>query len=164
MSESEVPILRDQLNLATWLYIGALFQALLFLVYPSRLIATPVLILMFYKIFRTGLLWLGVVVDKRRSKVRFGRMTAQIVEEDGSLPKNGTNKEIVVFILGASSNKYVLENFIDVRLLCPLTSPLRSPVLGSLDPEFNEAGNMFIAMLEDMAVNGGKWGCKTPEN
>lgn len=100
-------ILRDEFQLTTWLLTGASIQAVITLLYPSRISALPSLLMILYLISQNLLLRLSMSQNLKLGyeDVRLGRSTAQIVEKDGSLLETGCNKEIVVFLLGARSNQ-----------------------------------------------------------
>jgi hypothetical protein len=98
-------ILRDDFKLSTLLYTGAFLQALLFLAYPYRVVALPVVLIIAGLVTKNMLIRFNFLHDPSLDKVYRGRATAQIVNGDGSLPENGCDKEIVVFLLGSCTNK-----------------------------------------------------------
>ncbi len=98
-------ILRDDFKLSTLLYFGAFLQALLFMVAPHRGVAMPALLMMAGLVTKNLLMRWGMLRDTSLDRVYLGRTTAQIVNDDGSVPENGCDKEIVVFLLGSSTNK-----------------------------------------------------------
>jgi hypothetical protein len=86
------------------LYTGAFIQALFFVVYPRRVVALPVLLVIAYLVSKNLFLRWGLIRDPSFDRIQ-GRMTAQIVDKDGTVPKNGCDKEIVVFLLGTCTNE-----------------------------------------------------------
>jgi hypothetical protein len=80
-------------------------QALLFMVYPHRIVAFPVLVTIAGLVTKNVLIRFGLIRDPSLDRVYMGRTTAQIVNDDGSVPENGCDKEIVVFLLGSCTNK-----------------------------------------------------------
>ncbi len=98
-------ILRDDFKLSTLLYTGAFLQALLFIAYPYRVVAVPVVLIIAALVTKNILIRVNFNHDPSLDNVYRGRMTAQIVNDDGSLPENGCDKQIVVFLLGSGTNK-----------------------------------------------------------
>lgn len=98
-------ILRDDFKLSTLLYTGAFLQALLFIAYPYRVVALPVVLTIAGLVTKNMLIRFNFLHDPSLDKVYRGRTTAQIVNDDGSVPENGCDKEIVVFLLGSCTNK-----------------------------------------------------------
>jgi hypothetical protein len=98
-------ILRDDFKLSTLLYMGAFLQAVLFLIAPHRIVAMPVVLTIAGLVTKNMLIRFGFMRDPSLDRVYVGRTTAQIVNDDGSVPENGCDKEIVVFLLGSCTNK-----------------------------------------------------------
>jgi len=105
MSAIPHTILRDDFKLSTWVYFGAFLQAVIFMVAPHRIAAVPAFLMMAGLITKNLLIRWGKVRDPSLDRVYLGRTTAQIVNDDGSVPENGCDKEIVVFLLGSCTNK-----------------------------------------------------------
>ena len=105
MSAIPHTLLRDEFKLSTLVYIGAFLQALLFMVAPHRLVAMPALLVMAGLITKNMLIRFGRIRDPSMDRVYVGRTTAQIVDDDGSVPETPGDKGIVVFLLGACTNK-----------------------------------------------------------
>jgi hypothetical protein len=98
-------ILRDDFKLSTLLYTGAFLQALLFIAYPYRVVALPVVLTIAGLVTKNMLIRFDFLHNPSLDKVDRRRTTAQIVNDDGSVPENGCDKEIVVFLVGSSTNK-----------------------------------------------------------
>jgi hypothetical protein len=98
-------ILRDEFKLSTLVYFGAFLQALLFVVLPHRIVALPAVLMVTGLVTKNLLMRWGMLRDTSFDRVYTGRTTAQIVNDDGSVPENGSEKEIVVFLLGSCTNK-----------------------------------------------------------
>lgn len=98
-------ILRDDFKLSTLLYTGAFLQALLFIAYPYRVVALPVVLTIASLVTKNMLIRFNFLHNPSLDKVDRRRTTAQIVNDDGSLPENGCDKEIVVFLVGSCTNK-----------------------------------------------------------
>ena len=105
MASMPYQILRDDFKLSTLLYMGAFIQAVLFLIAPHRIVAMPVILTLAGLVTKNILIRFGFIRDPSFDRVYVGRTTAQIVNDDGSVPENGCDKEIVVFLLGSCTNK-----------------------------------------------------------
>jgi hypothetical protein len=105
MSPSALSRLREDFKVTTWLYTGAFLQALIFLLYPSRLVALPAILSIVYSVSQNLLLRFGIIRDPSFDQVSLGKFTAQLVENNGSLPSSSGDKGLVVFIFGARSNQ-----------------------------------------------------------
>jgi hypothetical protein len=105
MAPMPYQILRDDFKLSTLLYMGAFIQAVLFLIAPHRIVAMPVILTLAGLVTKNILIRFGFIRDPSFDRVYVGRTTAQIVNDDGSVPENGCDKEIVVFLLGSCTNK-----------------------------------------------------------
>ncbi|KAF4637386.1 hypothetical protein G7Y89_g684 [Cudoniella acicularis] len=128
--------LRDDYKLTTWISLGAFLQSLLFLLYPRRIVALPAIFFIALLAFKGLLLHYGPLPNRIHSKVRLGRMTAQVVDEDSSVSK-GSSKGVVIFLLGARSN---------------------DTMRGIFTPGYKESGDLFGAMWRDLSANREKWG------
>ena len=105
MGSSLLAVIRDQFKLSTWLLIGALMQSLLYHLLPLRIASLPAAILLALQVIKTTLMSKGLLHDTSLDNVLPGRRTAQIPNEDGTMPDKAADKEVVVFILGARSNQ-----------------------------------------------------------
>jgi hypothetical protein len=97
--------LRDEFRLTTWLLMGASVQALLVILYPSRWVVLPALSVVALRITSNLLRRCGIMHDPSYDTVHLGRTTAQLLNKDGSVPINRSDKEIVVFMLGSRANQ-----------------------------------------------------------
>ena len=98
--------LRDDFTLTTWMLIGACIQSILFLVLPLYVAVLFTGIFSAARIVKFVLTSRKILVDPDLTHVRYGRYTAPIPSENGSLPLKASEAEVVVFILGARSNQY----------------------------------------------------------
>lgn len=98
-------ILRDDFKLSTLLYTGAFIQAAIFLAFPYRIVALPAFLTIAGLVTKNILMRFNLLHDPSFDRVYMGRTTAQIVNDDGSVPEKGGDKGIVVFLLGACTNK-----------------------------------------------------------
>ncbi|KAH8751525.1 hypothetical protein BGZ57DRAFT_951197 [Hyaloscypha finlandica] len=137
MAPMPYQILRDDFKLSTLLYMGAFIQAVLFLIAPHRIVAMPVILTLAGLVTKNILIRFGFIRDPSFDRVYVGRTTAQIVNDDGSVPENGCDKEIVVFLLGSCTN-----NAID----------------GRFDSDTLEVRDMFGDMWKELSDNREKWG------
>ncbi|KAJ8066260.1 hypothetical protein OCU04_005342 [Sclerotinia nivalis] len=111
MALPSLNIVRDEFKFMTLLYTGAFIQALFFVVCPHRIVALPAILVIFCSVAKNLLQQFGLLPGKTFSDLRKGRWTAQLVNADGSIPESGDGKgkSVVVFLLGARSNRYVLD-------------------------------------------------------
>lgn len=105
MNPQALSVLRDDYKLSTWLYLGAFLQAMLLIIYPSRVVAIPALLMIAYRVAKNLILRCGIVRDPSLDKVRQGKTSAQVINRDGTIPERPSDKDIVVFILGARANE-----------------------------------------------------------
>ena len=61
---------RDNFTLTTWLFVGALMQGALFLVYPDRLVILPALLVISLRVFKNFLSGWGFIPDPSSKEVR----------------------------------------------------------------------------------------------
>ena len=87
--------------------MGAVLQSVLVLVFPIRVALLPAVVVLLLRSVNTALVHAGFVRNPYLAVTKLGRWTAPILEQDGSVPEKGASKEVVVFIVGASSNQYV---------------------------------------------------------
>ena len=132
-------ILKDDFTLSSWIYLGAFLQSILFLLYPYRIVVLPSILALSYRIIATCLMQAGVVQDPLIGKAIQGRTTAQVVNIDGSIPKESSGNQIVVFILGSSSN---------------VAAQGRLRLDGG-----QEVRKLFSEMWHGLSKNKEKWGC-----
>ncbi|KAE9379470.1 hypothetical protein N431DRAFT_327642 [Stipitochalara longipes BDJ] len=137
MSAIPHTILRDEFKLSTFVYFGAFLQALVFMIAPHRVAAMPALLVMAGLITKNILIRFGRIRDPSIDRVYVGRTTAQIVNDDGSVPETPGDKEIVVFLLGSCTN-----NATD----------------GRFDAETMVVRDMFGDMWKELSDNREKWG------
>ncbi|KAH6663747.1 hypothetical protein B0J14DRAFT_608988 [Halenospora varia] len=137
METDDINILRDNFKLSSLIIIGAFLQALLFLVYPSRIVTLPVLGIITYSIFEFLLQYSGTLKDPFYVRVRRGRRTARVVNVSNIAPNNAKSQGLVVFILGVRLNE----------------TPL-----GIFAPDFDIVGKYIESMWKDADANHDKWG------
>ncbi|KAF4633152.1 hypothetical protein G7Y89_g4970 [Cudoniella acicularis] len=87
MAPQVLTALRDDFKADTWLYTGAFLQALLVLIYPNRIVVLTAVLIIAYRVGRNYLLRWDVILSPGNKKTRFGRMTVQLVNKDGSIPE-----------------------------------------------------------------------------
>lgn len=104
-------ILGANFAITTWLLVGAALQSILVLVLPTRVALLPAVFLLLLRLMSTALVQAGLVRNPYLAVTRRGRWTAPILEQDGRVPEKGAGKEVVVFVVGASANQYVLDFF-----------------------------------------------------
>lgn len=101
------PLGKEDFRLTTWLLIGASLQSVLLLVLSRNLaILVTAFVLgsrMVAGVFRTY----GYLHDPSTEGVRYGNHTVRFPNEDGSIPSKPSEKGVVMFVLGVSSNQYV---------------------------------------------------------
>lgn len=156
MALPNLTFLRDDFRMTTWLLTGAALQCLLFLMLPKYVALLPSLLLVAARVATTGLISYGILHDPILDRVKKGRFTAQIPHEDGSAPEKAGEKEVVILVLGARSNQYVLEM---LRWRQKLWLTPISPK-GRFAPGYMEVGHLFRRMWQDAAKNRERWGCK----
>lgn len=147
-------------SIATWLAFGAGLQLL------SQSWLTPSLsywLPLLYLIHRIA----KVSIDSYRvftgtfTNVMFGRWTATLPEPEASSPITATSDGVVMFLLGARINQYILlltsrkrDQVDSTFLIC------RSP-LGKLAPGNAELDKMFKDMWVETEKNRVKWSCES---
>ena len=131
--------IKDDFRFSTWLYLGALVQSLLFLLYPRRIVALPAILAILFRVFRTLAIEAGLLKDPLQEKALVGRSTAQVVNRDGSMPAKGAQNQVVVFVLGSHPNRAGQGRM-------------------RLDGSF-ELTALFNDMWKELAQDRDKWGC-----
>ncbi|KAH8650951.1 hypothetical protein BGZ60DRAFT_421143 [Tricladium varicosporioides] len=137
MAADDIHILRDNFALSSLIFVGAFFQALLFLVYPSRIVTLPVLGIIAYAIVKLLLQYSGILKDPFYVGGRRGRRTARVVNDGDMTPNIAKSRELVVFILGVRLN---------------------DTPLGILAPDFGNVGKFIESMWNDADTNYSQWG------
>ena len=100
-----LPILvRNHLSLSSILLLGAAIQCLLSSILPMRYAITPALLLLSLRFISNALIARGIVRNPYLDGNLHGRWTASLPNDDGTIPQTTGDKEVVVFIVGASSN------------------------------------------------------------
>ncbi|KAI4129406.1 MAG: hypothetical protein LQ338_002246 [Usnochroma carphineum] len=143
----------------TWLLIGGCLQCLLALVLPLRLIILLAALLLAIRLAlstrKTDKPLQSALPFQR--DIRKGRWTAQIPHEDGSVVQRGSETEVVVFVVGASSSQYAssLLEFQSAGLgeLTPDYSPMKLQT-----PEFKQLTQYFRGMWDEVESDRQKWG------
>lgn len=86
--------------------LGACLQFFLTLVLPTYVAFLPAATLLAARAIAASLRITSPQQPPTPSNVYQGRYTAQIPSEDGSIPQKGSQAEVVLFVIGASSNQY----------------------------------------------------------
>ncbi|PSN61252.1 hypothetical protein BS50DRAFT_625507 [Corynespora cassiicola Philippines] len=128
--------LRDDLQMSTWILVGACLQASLLIFLPPRVAIAPSFLLLLTRLFIFLFTRQGLLPDSSLKDSRLGKYTAQIPQHDGSFSKEPSDQDVVVFILGAQSNH----------------------VQGRFAPNFLALGDAFGDMWRDLAKNREKNG------
>jgi len=100
---------RDQFTISTWLALGALCQATLFLLF-GRLAFLPALLLILYRTADTFLVAVGVKRNHELDGVILKKFSAQYPDTAGNFGNTPANQEIVVFLIGGRINQFVHSN------------------------------------------------------
>ncbi|MCJ1388490.1 hypothetical protein MMC18_001337 [Xylographa bjoerkii] len=127
---------RDDLRLTTWLLVGACLQSLLVLSLPRYVALLPAALVLGTRFLVTLLMTQGLIHNPGSYGVHQGRMTAITPLNNGSVSRNTSDHEIVLFIVTSRS----------------------SHALGRFAPGYIAAGDYFQAMLEEAGRNHEKWG------
>ena len=98
---------RNNFSLVTWLLIGACIQSIFVLLLPQRVAILLAVVLLAGRYIKTALMSKGYLHNTSTDNVVVGKMTAPILNEDGSVPEKASDKGVVCFVIGASSNEYV---------------------------------------------------------
>ena len=100
-------VFRSSLSLTTWLLIGACIQSVFVLLLSRRIALLPAAILLAGRYIKTALMSKNYLHNTSLDNMVAGKMTAPVLNEDGSVPEKAGDKAVVCFIIGASSNQYV---------------------------------------------------------
>lgn len=122
---------RDDLRLSTWILLGACLQSLLVLLFPRFVALLPAFTVLVTRIIIGALKNEGLLSHTGFDKVRLGRTTAQIPNQDGSFSATPADKDIVVFIIATRS----------------------SHPKGRFGPGLYQTNNYFTQMWKDLAAN-----------
>jgi heme-degrading monooxygenase HmoA len=95
--------LRDQLDLSTWICIGAVVQGLLYLAI-GRLSLTPAIALMLWRIFDAWAQATGLKHNTYMDGVMLQKTSAQFPDEEGNFGNKPANQDVVVFMIGTRYN------------------------------------------------------------
>ena len=98
-----ISLIRDDLQLTTWLSLGACLQSFLILLLPAKYAMLPAAAVVGYRFTKTALMTVGLIHDTTQDKVLQGRFTAQLPPVGSEQKK--ADEEMVVFIIGARSNQ-----------------------------------------------------------
>ena len=96
-------IMKTNFELSTLIAFGMCLQMLAFLVLPGRVAVAPALLLLFYKFLyaRPSNVADNWLVDERW----VGKMSANVPNEDGTMPEKGAANGVVCFVVGAQINQ-----------------------------------------------------------
>ncbi|KAL9105667.1 MAG: hypothetical protein Q9187_008671 [Circinaria calcarea] len=136
MSASKLNIIRDSFSLTTWLLAGACLQSLLALLLPTRVALLPAVILVTVRLINGALITRGYIRNPYLDGTFRGRSMVPMPGETELASEKSSNKEMVVFIVGASSNH----------------------PLGIFAPGFKELGDLFQNMWIDAEADRAKSG------
>lgn len=130
-------VLRDQFAVSTWLLIGALIQGLahLFLPYRNIVLVLPLILFFTYKIANTALILTGVLPNPLMSNVVPYRTTPIFPNANGVQEKTDS-QTICAILLGVVSHH----------------------PLGMLGHGFNEVGDRFEAMVQELSADASTHG------
>ena len=142
---SSTPFLRDQLDINTWLLIGAILQCAISLLPLSNSIKlTPALCALTYKVIDTVMISYNLKANPMMDKVITHKQT-------NSFEKDDSFDGFVVFIIGAQINQFVTS----ISSCC---SRISSSPRGFAAPGGKEIGGYFFSMIEDLEKNAVQWG------
>ena len=133
---------RDEMALSTWILWGACLQSLLVLILPFYVAVMPAILVLGTRLVYSTLQIQGLLPYSGSERVNYGRMTAQIPNEDGSFPAAPSDKDVVVFIIATRS----------------------SHPKGRFAPGLEEITDYFRKMWQDLSANREKWGCMICRN
>lgn len=105
MSASKINTIRDNFSLTTWLLAGACLQSLLVLLLPTRVALLPAVILLTVRFVHGALITRGYIRNPYLDGTFRGRWMVPTPGETESASEETSHKEMVVFIVGASSNQ-----------------------------------------------------------
>ncbi|MCJ1370258.1 hypothetical protein MMC20_001470 [Loxospora ochrophaea] len=115
----------------TLMLAGACAQSVLSSLLPRRLALLPAILILTTRLIKTLLISTRSIPNSYENRVVKGRFTAQIPNDDGTPAEKPSNKSMVVFVIGVSSNH----------------------PLGLLAPGFRDMGDSFFKMWDDAAAN-----------
>ena len=99
-----LPFLMNSFTLPTILLTGACLQSALSLLLPFRYAFLPAFFLLLLRIANTALISFGYTRNTYEDKIKTDKWTAQVPGKDG-VPEKASDKGVVVFVIGASSNQ-----------------------------------------------------------
>ena len=146
-------IVRNNFSLPTLLLAGACIQSLITLVFPFRYAILPVFAFLAGQIVYTAITSLGYVNNPYMRHVRGGKFTAQIPNADGTISQKASDKNVVVFLIGATSHRCL------TFLHSPASVLKASSAQGIFDPGFRQLGDSFRNMFVQIEADPAKWGC-----
>lgn len=101
--------LRDDFNLTTLLLAGACIQSALLFIIPKNVVTLITALGLLSRIIPAILKGYGFLHNPLTDRVRLGRHTVRIPDDDGSIPAKPSEKGVVLFILGVRSHQLVLQ-------------------------------------------------------
>ena len=104
MARSTLAFLLNAFSFHTILLAGALLQSLLHIFLPLRYAILPAAFLLLLRITDTALVSYGFKHNPYEDPIRRDKWTAQVPEQDG-VPEKASDKGVVAFLIGASSNQ-----------------------------------------------------------
>ena len=102
---AQLAVFRHNLSLTTWLLIGACVQSVFVLLLPQRVALLPAVVLLAGRYIKSALMSKGYLHNTSLDNVVAGKMTAPVLNMDGSVPEKACDKGVVCFVIGASSNE-----------------------------------------------------------
>ena len=100
-------IIRNNFTLPTLLLTGACAQSLITLILPFRYAFLPAFTFLIGQVVYTTIMSLGYVKNPYMRNVNVGKYTAQIPNADGSISQKASDKNVVVFMIGSTSHRYI---------------------------------------------------------
>lgn len=128
-------IVRDQLSISTWLALGAIAQGALYLTLGRVALVIPATLL-FWRILDAFLQANGYRHNPHMDGVINNKFSAQLPDRSGEFGNKPANGEVVVFLLGFSSNH----------------------PFGLLAPGAKETADYFYKMNDELKDNSEKYG------
>ena len=102
-----VKILRDSLDVTTWVTIGAVLQSAAFLAI-GRLAFVPAVALLMYRILEAYAITTGLATNPYMKDVVMEKYSAQFPDSRGQYGDKASNNDVAVLLLGTQSNQYVV--------------------------------------------------------
>ena len=99
--------IRNNFTLPTLLLTGACLQSLIYLILPFRYALLPAFLLLVGQVVNTILVSYNCTNNPYMKDAKIGKHTAQIPNADGSISQKASDKNVVVFMIGAVSHRYV---------------------------------------------------------